>query len=262
MENSKGRLLLTLCKEGSTSYQHTIIPFPESYTAAIEEAKQVFPGITGTFGALGLFRSNTNTITLKFGMKRANGSGTWATLRPQDWDRVVRPDDEIGVFVGQALFEMPYELQAGNKVNAAASLVAKPPPPPPATSRRSRPRSAKDREVLLYLVFNEGPRTKNQPKAVISAPSTYEECQSEALYAFAQHLPPAQATDIVLECQHGIDYSTAKPIWVVITPDAYGALLAFPTTKVDMRVSAVYNCNSGSSGSATRSSKEQESGRD
>ncbi|KAF9529845.1 hypothetical protein CPB83DRAFT_851679 [Crepidotus variabilis] len=109
MENNR-RLFLTLCKKGSTSYQYAIIPFPSSYNIAVEAAKKAFPETIDPY----------ISIILKFGMKRANGSGTWATLRPEDWGRVVRSDDEIGVLIGldliygQVPVEMPYEPEARN----------------------------------------------------------------------------------------------------------------------------------------------------
>lgn len=52
-------------------------------------------------------------IVLKCAIKRANGTGAWAILRPNDWSSVIRPDgDEVGVFIRQDSLDLPYESKA------------------------------------------------------------------------------------------------------------------------------------------------------
>jgi len=101
-----GRLVLTLCKSDARgSYYHAIIPLPESYEAAVNEARGVFNSyIDRQFQA--------SNIVLKCAFKRADGTGAWGILRPTDWRKVIRPDgDEVGVFLGRDL-DLPYKPRA------------------------------------------------------------------------------------------------------------------------------------------------------
>jgi hypothetical protein len=70
-------------------------------------------------GKLGFQASD---IVLKCAIKRANGTGAWAILRPNDWRSVIRPDgDEVGVFIRQDSLDLPYE----SKANTGASTSIK-----------------------------------------------------------------------------------------------------------------------------------------
>ncbi|KAF9529843.1 hypothetical protein CPB83DRAFT_851673 [Crepidotus variabilis] len=221
MENNTNRLLFTLCKEGSTSYRYATVPIPESYAAAVKEAKRVFPDIS-TSGSF--FQSKSNTITLKLGTKRANGTGTWSSIQSHNWGTVVGPNDEIGVFAGQESksFDMPYEPQP--KVLPGGNTT----PPPYLDDGGDK--------VLLYMTYNDKTVKGNtQPSAVIVAPLTFEDCQAEALRAFYEYLNQHEATDILLECEN--NYSE----WAIVSPGAYSTLLAGSLGEAMVRVSVSRN---------------------
>jgi hypothetical protein len=57
-----------------------------------------------------------NDAILKYAMKRANGTGAWASLRPRDWSSVVAQDGEIGVFIRTDSLDLPYEPTSGKHV--------------------------------------------------------------------------------------------------------------------------------------------------
>ncbi|KDR76606.1 hypothetical protein GALMADRAFT_225612 [Galerina marginata CBS 339.88] len=99
-----GTLLLTLCHsfkidELPAFYKHAVVPFPQTYKDAKLAARQAFSGY---------FSTQTSPIVLKCAIRRKDGSVVWASINPNEWSAVVRPDDgEIGVFVADHL-HAPY----------------------------------------------------------------------------------------------------------------------------------------------------------
>ena len=76
--------------------------------AAVNEAVQSFyPG--------GQMRRDN--VVLKYAMKRTNGTGAWASLRPRDWNSLVAQDGEVGVFIQTDSLDLPYEPTCGKKLS-------------------------------------------------------------------------------------------------------------------------------------------------
>jgi len=61
------------------------------------------------------FSLEGNNVVLKYAMKRANGTGAWASFHPRDWNSLVAQDGEIGVFLMDSL-DLPYEPTSGENV--------------------------------------------------------------------------------------------------------------------------------------------------
>jgi len=242
-----GRLVLTLCKsDARESYYHAIVSLPESYEAAVNEARQVFqPYIDRQIQA--------SNIVLKCALKRANGTGAWGILRPTDWMKVIRPDgDEVGVFLRQDSLDLPYEPRATVESDKAGSddqgsKVQQPQhniPPLPASTGTFGPGTQMETKIM-YLTFMRDYKVYPGERRMIKVPVTYQACQRAAYNAFKADLHyGAKENDVILQIKRGRKFGgdTKKQkrgdtkklgsldSYSVVTPEAYSILLSESTS--------------------------------
>ncbi|KAF8161687.1 hypothetical protein B0H34DRAFT_390616 [Crassisporium funariophilum] len=163
------RLLLTLCKSGVDNYSHAIIPFPESYQAAVREASSALRPYMGNL------HPQANDVVLKCALRRANGTGAWGSIRASDWHTVIRPDDEIGFFIRQDSLDLPYEPAEGHRAVAMANRMTAMQINNQRGTQGNRNMTVPTqlKKTILYLTVVDKGSSYAKASAVIEAPETY-----------------------------------------------------------------------------------------
>ncbi|KAF8799910.1 hypothetical protein BYT27DRAFT_7342780 [Phlegmacium glaucopus] len=207
MDSSNGRLVLTLCKsDAKGSYYHSMISLPQSYEAAVTEARRVFQPYIG-------WRFQASDIVLKCAIKRANGTVAWGILPPTDWS-VIRPDgDEVGVFISQDSLDLPYEPMEGDEGGSQRPI-----------SQRQYNDHPSHTPGIQILTLKRGPAIlRNLKSVIIVAPETYQECQAAAYNAFKYDFDTVkEQSEIILQSNRRYG---DRDVWSVITPELYDLFL-------------------------------------
>ncbi|KDR67085.1 hypothetical protein GALMADRAFT_258495 [Galerina marginata CBS 339.88] len=84
-----GKILISVAGEAQVGH-HLVVPIPKSYEAAMTIALRIVAGNSHTTGI-----DLSDDFSLKYRMKKPDGSFVWASIIPEFWNEVVKDGDHL-----------------------------------------------------------------------------------------------------------------------------------------------------------------------